>query len=363
MYKTSFVNTLIELFKVSLLKPEEKVLVFSCPEFETARPGKVAVAAPGYIESMRIAAECLGAKCSVIEVPQRVYLGIDDMEEHLPGISQLMAKADLIVNSPNFKSPAATVNALQKGARALQLHQDAEVHMRMFPTEERRKRTLAGAELMEKAETIKVTTSAGTNLVCTKKGRKSHCEYGMADEPGRWDNCCAGQVATAPIENSLNGTLVIEKGSGICHLGFITEDIICKISDGYITEIKGGAWAEMLRQWLSGFNDKKSYLISHIGWGTDERADWTKGQLIDSAMDWENYYGNMLIGFGINLFDTPTRFSGFGGKNDASSHLDIAIKTIDFYLDDELIVSGNRFVHPKLKALAPAVEPPDRELA
>ena len=108
---------------------------------------------------------------------------------------------------------------------------------------------------------------------------------------------------------------------------------------------------------MAQFNNEKSYMISHIGWGTDERADWTKGYLIDSAMDWENYYGNMLIGFGINLFDTPTRFSGFGGQNDAPSHLDIAIRTVDFYLDDELVVSNNRFVHEKLQEVVAANEP------
>ncbi|HEC62757.1 MAG TPA: hypothetical protein ENI27_10975 [bacterium] len=357
MNNTSFLTTLVGLLKASKVKEGEKVMLYSCPEYEAARPGLVPVVAPGFVEHMRNAAEVLGARCTVIEVPERVYLGLDDMEEHTPGIGELMKGMDMIINTPIFKIPKTTRDALDAGARSLQLHQDAEVHKRMFPTEERKKRALAGAELMEKAETIRVTSKAGTDLTCSKKGRKAHCEYGMADEPGRWDNCAASQVATAPIESTLNGTLVIGKGDGMCHLGFVTDDIVCTIKDGYITKIEGGAWAKMMDQWLAQYNNKKSYMIAHLGWGADERADWSRGLLIDSAMDWENYYGNMLIGFGINLFDTPTRFSGFGGTNDAPSHLDIAIKTVDFYLDDELIISGNRYVHEKLKTVAAPVEP------
>lgn len=348
---SSFVSLVTKILKLSQLKEGERVLILSSPGFEEIRPGKIKVPPPGYVASLRLAAELLGAKCTVIEVPDNLMYGIGvSLEEHCPGIKDMMKKSDLLINFPMFCSEL--MEALKAGTRALTIHQDEEVHRRLFPIMKRKKLTWACAELLESAETIRVTTKYGTDLICEKKGRKSHCEYGMADEPGRWDNAAGGQVSCAPIEDSLNGKLVIGPGDGICHLCMVTEPITCIIKDGRIVKIEGGASAKLLAEWFAKWNDDRSYMIAHIGWGTDWRADWTKGYTIDSAMDWENYYGNLMLGFGRNTFNSPAKHCGFGNaKNDAPSHIDICIKTANFYLDDELIISNNQIVHERLKEL------------
>jgi len=347
----SFVTLVSEILKKSGIKEGDKILILSCPGFEDKRPGKVRVPPPGYVASLRLAAEFLGAKCTVIEVPDAVFFGTGvSLEEYSPSISEMMKKSDLLINFPLFSKEL--MEALKSGARAITIHQDEEVHRRLFPIDERKKLSWAGAELLESAETIRVTTEHGTDLICEKKGRKAHCEYGMADEPGRWDNAAAGQVSCAPIEDSLNGKLVIGPGDGICHLCLVTEPIECTIKDGRIVKIEGGASAKLLSEWFAKWNDDRSYMISHIGWGTDPRANWTRGHVIDSAMDWEDYYGNLMLGFGRNTFNGAAKHCGFGdAKNDAPSHIDICIKTANFYLDGELVVSNNRMVHEKLKEL------------
>jgi 2,5-dihydroxypyridine 5,6-dioxygenase len=353
----SFATIAAELLKCSKLSAGEKVLILSCPEYSTTRPGVIPVPAPGYVQTLRMAAESLGAHCTVAEVSESVYLGRTAQETHTPGLGELMKKMDLLLNFPNFTAPTPVTAALNAGARQITIHQDAEVHRRMLPTQERKERVLVCAELLAAAEKIRITSKYGTDLTCSKKGRPTHAEYGMADEKGRWDNAAGGQVACAPVETSLNGKLVLEPGSGICHLCYVTDMVECTLEEGRLVDIRGGASAKILAQWLAQFNDPDSSLISHVGWGCDERADWTKGYTIDSAMDWENYYGNLLIGFGINLFSAPAQYCGFAGQNAASSHLDIAVRSVDFYLDDELVVSDNRYVHPKLKKVVARNEP------
>ena len=345
----SFVSLVMEILRLSGLKEDERVLILSNPEFDETRPGKIRVPPPGYVGSLRLAVEALGARCTVVEVPRECASGVNvSLEEHSPGLTEMMKRSDFLINFPIFAEEF--MEALKAGVRALTIHQDEEVHRRLFPTSERKKLTWACAELLESAETIRVTTPYGTDLTCDKKGRKAHCEYGMADQPGRWDNAAAGQVSCAPIEESLNGRLVIGPGDGICHLCLVTEPIECTVRDGRIVKIEGGASAKLLSEWFAKWNDDRSYMISHIGWGTDSRADWTRGHVIDSAMDWEDYYGNLMLGFGRNTFNSPARHCGFGdAKNDAPSHIDICLKTADFYLDGELVVTNNKILRDKLK--------------
>jgi 2,5-dihydroxypyridine 5,6-dioxygenase len=242
------------------------------------------------------------------------------------------------------------VETLMSGKRWLDIMVDEVNFRRLFPTPDLIRRTKAGAEIMQRAVTLRITSKAGTNLTLDKKGRKGHAQFGVADEQGRWDNYGFGLVACAPVEDTANGTLVLDTGDYILSMDRdVTEPVKCQIKDGKITEIEGGFTALLLRKWFESWKDPEAYGISHIGWGTNvESAVWTDSQFF-CVSDAESYPGVMQIAFGSNYFDTPALLSGLGGKRRTAAHMDIDLLNHNFYLDGELICEEGKIVYPNCK--------------
>lgn len=298
------------------------------------------------------AVELLGAKPIGINIPPGPTHSRFGLTEEYPEVVNFMKSVDMMINGPLYS--VASTEAQYAGVRNLMVGSPASGQIRTFPTQEKKKLVLASAKLLRDAKTIRVTDDYGSDFTLDKTGRKAHAQYGMCDFPGKWDNSAGGHTCCAPIEDSMNGTLVIPPTSFLLPLRWVTtENITCTVKDGQIVNMEGGVSSKYLEDWFSSYRDERAFGISHIGWGCDTKANWTKAWTENSAMDGESYAGNMLICFGCNNFDTPHEFSGLGGKNFGPSHFDICIKTINFYLDDELIVSGNKFIHPVLKPLAP----------
>jgi 2,5-dihydroxypyridine 5,6-dioxygenase len=241
---------------------------------------------------------------------------------------------------------------LESGTRVLSVMQEEEVMRRMFPTQDLVRRSYAGAALIEQAEEIRVTSEAGTDLMCYKKGRPGHAQVGIADVSGRWDNFGYGLVGCAPWEDSANGVLVIDRGDYIVPLyDHATEPVRCTIRNSRIVGIEGGTSARLLERWLRQWNSEKSYGLSHIGWGTHKAARWfdPRTRIPGYHIEKYSFYGNMAIAFGSNLLKSPARYCGLHGENDAPSHCDIFTLNHDFYLDGELIVKRGEIVHPECR--------------
>jgi 2,5-dihydroxypyridine 5,6-dioxygenase len=237
------------------------------------------------------------------------------------------------------------------GTRWLDFMMDYPPIWRLFPTPELIERTNNGAARMEKAKVIRVTSEAGTDLTMRKDGRKGARQCGVVDEPGMWDNFGFGMVACAPLEDSANGILVISPGDRagqLERLAVDTERIVMRFEAGRITSIDGGANAEVLRRHLTSFNNPDVYRIAHIGWGTHDRAIW--GGPGFTIADWESYSGALTLHFGTNIFDTPARHTGLGGKVPAGTyHWGGGLLNHSFWLDDEQIVKDGKIVARDLR--------------
>ena len=336
------IKWLYKLLKLSNVSKGEKVLVFPL------RAGL------GYTNmDINAAIDLLDAHPIEINLPRGPMRTRFGLNEEFPEVVEFMKSVDMLVNGPLYS--VASTEAQMEGVRNLMISSPESGQIRTFPTEEKKKLVLESARILRDGEVIRVTDEYGTDFTLNKKGRKAHAQYGMCDFPGKWDNSAGGHTCTAPIEDSMNGTLVIPATSALLPLRMIArEHITCTVKDGQITKIEGGASAKYLDEWFAKWKDDRAYGISHIGWGCDPTCDWTTYWTEGTAMDGESYAANMLICFGCNNFDTPHEFSGLGGKNFSPSHFDICIKTIDFYVDDVLIVSDNKFIHEDLKKLAPS---------
>lgn len=332
-----------KVFKLQNIKQGEKVIIASSSVFNTEQ-----------IEAYTTALNTLGADILRVMVPQEAIKGRDFSKWYW----DVYKTADMIlVHRPcesyrEWNAPSALphyasgfVETLGKGIRILDLMLPEKVMRKQFPTEDLIKRVKAARELMEKAEEIHVTSEAGTDFTISKKGRTGNYEIGVSDTPGRWDNFGFGCVSTFPVEDSANGTLVLDPPSLMSHVGFVIEPTKLTLKNGYITKIEGGSTACALNKWLGQYNDKESYGTSHIGWGMHKKAAEMPeygASPRELTAHYHNAYGSMLIAFGMNKGMED-------GKRVAPSHIDIGVFNVDFKLDDELVVSRGKVLPPECR--------------
>jgi 2,5-dihydroxypyridine 5,6-dioxygenase len=165
--------------------------------------------------------------------------------------------------------------ALDSGVRTLMIEEPEDILRRLFPSPDVRRRTLAGQDLMAKGSSLRITSDAGTDLRLEKGDRPGAGQYGVSDVPGRWDHWPSGLVACAPFEESAEGTLVIDIGDILLSIGrYVQTPIHVTIREGRITNIDGAADARIMRDLIESADDPNAYVVSHIGWGTDDQVRW-----------------------------------------------------------------------------------------
>ena len=327
---------MVSLFRKELefckVKDKETVVLFTEPRFDQAYPAAFVAASKE-----------LGADVFTLLVPS-----LRDPRVPFPGkaVTESLKQADLVVDMtqlPGLTSPFlytdATNEILSAGSRIIMVNHAVDVLRRLFPDPRTGRRSRAGAEFLKNVETIRVTSAAGTDLTLSKKDRPSAYQQGYADQPGQWDHWPSAQVLCAPLEDSSNGTLVLNTGDWVVNFDrMISDPVTIKIKNGRATDIQGGSEAVHLREWFRSWNDEWAYGVSHIGWGCEDRAIWGA-----SIIDVESYYANTLIAFGSNFT------MDFGGKNRSLAHMDIGLRNCDFYADDNLITSKGKIVQDTLK--------------
>lgn len=321
----------LEQCKVS---PGENVLVFTDPQFPHYYYAPAALAA----------ASSLGAKAHILIAQSDATL-----EEKL--CRAAWTAADVILGMSflpgGFSWMYSELHnaALRSGARVMMIQEPFDVLRRLKPTPVIRQRGINGARLLEQAKTVRITSRAGTNLVFDKNGRKGSYQCGLADVPGRWDHWPSGMVYCAPIEDSAEGTLVVTPGDILFSLRrYASTEIRFTFRNGLITNVEGGSDAVAVKAHLERANDEGALRLGHAGWGTDDRANWSK-----IGMDSESFYGGVTIALGRNIFDSPAPMCGLGGKNSSSIHFDMCCRGMDVYVDERLVLKDGEFVVDELR--------------
>jgi len=308
----------------------ENILIFTDPRFPHSEYPPAAFAA----------VRSLGANVYILT--SQSDQGLDD-----PLVQAAWRSADMVLGMSTLPRGLGswmyteTHNmALEAGARVLMVQEPPDALKRMFPTEEVRRRGLAGAQRLQEAKEIHIVSEAGSDYVLRKDGREAMYQCGIADEPGRWDHWPSGLVACAPLEDSAEGKYVVEPGDVLLGLWRHAQSRVeLTLEKGRIVKIAGGPDARLLQNHLERSGDEGAFRLAHAGWGIDERADW--GHV---GMDSESKYGTVLIAIGRNTFRAPAAYSGFNGANTSKAHFDICCRNASLYLDGQLIIENERIV-------------------
>ena len=336
MMTSSAVPELIGLYKrqlsMSKLKPGELCLVITDAAYN-----------PVYSEACFGAASELGADVMKITLPFR-----NPLPEK--GWGAAMLEADLIVFSTTHLLHYAEEmrRALNNGARSLMAVQPLQTMERLHGDPDVIRRTKAGAALLRKANQIRIVSDAGTDLVMERGDRPALAHYGVADEPGHLDFWGVGIVETAPIEGTVEGTMVLDVGDQIFYMGrYVQSPVKLTFKEGRVVDIQGGVDAFLIRKQLESYEDENAWMGGHLSWGTDKRALWVAQDLQfpepgKSGADAESYYGNVQIEIGNNSD------INFCGKNVSKAHLGHCMLNCSLYLDDLQVIDHGKFTQKEL---------------
>ena len=304
---------------------------------------------PQYPAAFLAAAKDLGAEaCQIIQpaIPRELARGIGRASP-TPVIVEAMKKADFVVDvsTGGMLYSNEQNNILAAGTRILRVREPDDCLLRLLPDQEVRARTIKGGERFGVTERIRISSEDGTDVTMDKGSRPVSIQYGMADEPGRWDHWPTGLVTTTVIEESVEGTLVIGPASVIFPFErYVTEAITIKFDRGFATSIDGGREAIMLRDLLATQNSRNCGRIAHVGWGTDHRARWdilaSRGADGGGGAELRSIYGGVLLALGENR--------DLRGQNAAPLHLDIALRRARLELDGVAVVENGQILDPNL---------------
>lgn len=181
---------------------------------------------------------------------------------------------------------------------------------------------------LRKANQVRILTEEGTDISFSIKDRKVYLNTGMIHNIGESGNLPAGVVYVAPVEDSLNGTIVFD-GSFANH-GVLEEPVKITVADGVATRFSGKTNAKQISSILKKFGDN-ALRIGEFGIGTNHTAI-ISGNIIED----EKAVGVIHFSFGSNV--------ALGGKINVPIHLKGTIRNADVYLDKKPLLITGRFI-------------------
>jgi aminopeptidase len=272
---------------------------------------------------LRVAEE-LGLAADLVTIPIPEVHGV----EPPAAVAERMLAVDVIfiITTKSLSHTLARANATSKGARIATMAGVTEEILRRFSLVDllqMKARTNRLADILDQGTEVLLTSKKGTDLAFSIAGRVAHGrKASIFDQPGYWGNLPCGEAFIAPIEGSVNGSLVID--ASIAGIGLVDRDAIFSIEKGKIIDIKGGSAARRFEALLDHSAKRQ---VAEFGIGTNDKA-----RITGTTIEDEKVLGTCHIAFGNNRF--------FGGLNQIDFHMDCVMKTPTIIVDGRIIMGG-----------------------
>lgn len=184
-------------------------------------------------------------------------------------------------------------------------------------------------ELWRKTELCRVTSPLGTDISFDIRDRPIDLGTGMATEPGQADFFPGVSVANAPIEKTIQGTIVVDGNIPPGRLP--SAPVTLQVKDGVIVDFEGGEDADALRAYFAESGDPISTHLCHFTLGLNPRAR-TSGSVHQD----EHVLGAVTFGFG-------SQAPAFGGAvPPCNVHCDVVLTTAKIECDGRVMLEDNR---------------------
>lgn len=194
---------------------------------------------------------------------------------------------------------------------------------------------------IEAADEIIIKTKNGTDLRSRMGGRKVRHSGIKASIKG-YPVMLIGQTSFCPIEDTIEGTLVID-GAVFPpdSLGILNERIKLEFEKGRVVDVVGGNEAEIFKRWLYGFNDPNMLRLAHYSQGFNPGVRKVTGRIVED----ERVFGCMEFGIG-------SQGIAIGGAHwSAASHTDGIVLYPTMILDNEIFEEDGVYVDTEARRL------------
>lgn len=182
--------------------------------------------------------------------------------------------------------------------------------------------------IIARGRTIRVTSSAGTELQAEIGGRPVQYETGLFREPGQFAALPNSEVNISPVEGTAEGTIVADvrvMGYGVTR----DEPVTIRVQQGEVAEINGDKAAEYLRNTLESFNDRLAYNLAEFAIGLNPFCRAYATNLEDLGK-----LGFAHNGIGSNY--------AIGGSILAPCHIDVIYSNATLEIDGQVILDEGR---------------------
>lgn len=224
---------------------------------------------------------------------------------------------------------------LKNGARVLMIsNEHPEALERLLPDPALEPKIRAAVKQVRAAQTMHVTSPAGTDLTIKLTDAPCVGVWGYCDKPGTVAHWPGGIVVCFPRANTVNGTLVLAAGDiNLTFKRYLNSPVTLTLVNDYVTHIDGhGTEAELLRRYFAAWNDREAYAVSHVGWGMNPSARYEALTMYDqrdtNGTELRAFAGNFLFSTGANEF---------AGRH-TLGHFDLPVRGCTITLDGRAVV-------------------------
>ncbi len=179
------------------------------------------------------------------------------------------------------------------------------------------------AALLTAGDTVTITSSQGSNLSFSIRGRAGISDTGIFSQPGAFGNLPAGEAFIPPVEGTANGLVVVDGAIADIELDV---PVAIVITDGIAKSVSGGKAARELTRRMNEAGDK-ACVLCELGIGTNPAT-----RLSSNVLEAEKVYGTCHVAFGNN--------STFGGTNSVLFHTDCVIAKPAITIDNRVVVKN-----------------------
>lgn len=184
--------------------------------------------------------------------------------------------------------------------------------------------------IIAEGETIRMTSSLGTDLTGKISGRPVQYETGLFREPGQFASLPNSEINIAPIEDTTEGVIVAN--IRVMGFGFLHDDPVrIEVKKGQVTGITGGRAAEYLTAALESFCDKTAYNLAEFGFGLNSM----------SRIGATNQEDLGRLGFGHHGIGSNY---AIGGEVAAPCHIDVIYSEATIEIDGKPILANGQVV-------------------
>ena len=228
---------------------------------------------------------------------------------------------------------------IKDGARFFMISDEhPEALERLLPDPELTPRIKEAVKFTRSAKIMRVTSDAGTDLTINMEKSPTVGVWGYCDRPGTVAHWPGGMIVSFPLANTVNGTLVMDRGDiNLTFKRYLESPITMTLEKDFVTKIDGGgADANMFRRYMEAWGDKNAYGTSHVGWGMNEAARYEAMTFYDkrdfNGTEIRAYAGNFLYSTGANEF----------AKRFTLGHFDLPIGNCTIKVDDAVVVENGK---------------------